>query len=224
MDVLPTRTPGTYNRLENGRYASPGRDLLTSVARTLRLDEKEWAFLWLVSRRESPPHAPHDTAGTSTAGTWQRVMDRMGGVVAFINDAEWNVVVHNEEFCRLFPRAEAPDNIMRYFLLAPEARADVLIDWETTWVPAVMPHLKHSVELRPANQALARLESYVRDDPVTGPLYRDFAVAPIPYFDGSELPWRHAVHGPGRITACLAEPVTEPGARLNLSLFVPGTS
>lgn len=221
MDVLLTRTPGTYNRFENGQLATPGADLLTAVARTLRLDEQEWAFLWLITRKESPPHALRSSSGTSIAGAWQQVADHIHGALAYVNDAEWNVVVHNEEFRRFFPRGRAPANIMRWMLLDPEARTDALMDWETHWAPAMMPHLKHSVELRPRNPALGRLARDVLDDPVTGPLYREHAAAPIPYFDGSELPVRHAVQGPGRLTTCLAEPVTAPGARINLSFFTP---
>ncbi|MFJ7069592.1 helix-turn-helix domain-containing protein [Streptomyces sp. NPDC101115] len=221
MDVLLTRTVGTYNRFENGQLANPGTDFLTAVARTLRLDEQEWAFLWRLIRKEHPPHALHSSSGMSIAGVWQRIIDRVGDSVAFIHDAEWNVLAHNEEFRRLFPRGQAPANMMRYMLLDPEARTDVLIDWETQWVPAMMPHLKHAAELRPGNDGLARLERDVLADPVTGPLYRDCASAPIPFYDGSELPLRHAVHGPGRLTTCLADLTAAPGARLNISLFTP---
>ncbi|MCJ1676273.1 helix-turn-helix transcriptional regulator [Streptomyces sp. APSN-46.1] len=222
MDVLLTRTPGTYNRFENGQLANPGADLLTTVARTLRLDEQEWAFLWLITRKENPPHALHSSSGTAIAvGAWQRVVDQINGAMAFVNDAEWNVIVHNEDYRRLFPRGRTPANIMRWLLLDPEARTDVLMHWETYWAPAMMPHLKHSVELRPENPALDRLEYDVLNDPVAGPLYREHAAAPIPYFDGSELPIRHAVHGPGLVTTCLAEPVTAPGARVNLSFYTP---
>ncbi|GGT58075.1 hypothetical protein GCM10014713_59620 [Streptomyces purpureus] len=222
MDVLLTRTPGTYNRFENGQLAAPGADLLTSVARTLRLDEQEWAFLWMITRKESPPHALHGSSGTSIAGAWQRVTDHIHGALAYVDDAEWNIVVHNEAFRRLFPRGQAPANVMRWILLDPEARTDVLMQWETHWVPAITPHLKHSVELCPENRALGRLAYDVLNDPVAGPLYLEHAAAPIPYFDGSELPVRHAVHGAGRLTTCLAEPVTAPGARINLSFYTPG--
>ncbi|MFG2292959.1 helix-turn-helix domain-containing protein [Streptomyces sp. NPDC048603] len=221
MDLLLTRTPGTYNRFENGQLASPGADLLTAVARTLRLSEQEWAFLWMITRKENPPHALYDTSGTSIALPWQRVIDQIAGALAYISDAEWNVVVHNEDFRCFFPRGQVPANIMRWMLLDPEARTDVLLDWETLWMPALMPPMKHSVELRPENAALARLEHDVLADPVAGRLYRDHASAPVPYFDGSELPLRHALHGPGRLTTCLAEPLAQPGARLNLSFFTP---
>ncbi|MEV7523958.1 helix-turn-helix domain-containing protein [Streptomyces sp. NPDC091371] len=221
MDVLLTRTPGTYNRFENGQIGAPGADLLTAVARTLRLDEQEWAFLWLITRKESPPHALHGSAGTSIASAWQRVADHIHGALVYVSDAEFNVVVHNEEFRRFFPRGETPANIMRWLLLDPEARTDVMMHWETHWVPAMMPQLKHSVELRPENPALRRLAYDVLNDPVTGPLYQEHAAVPIPYFDGSELPVRHALHGPGLLTTCLAEPVAAPGARINLTFYTP---
>ncbi|MEU9855779.1 helix-turn-helix transcriptional regulator [Streptomyces sp. NPDC047974] len=40
-DELLARARGTYNRLENGRLAHPGADLLTAVAQVLGLDEHE---------------------------------------------------------------------------------------------------------------------------------------------------------------------------------------
>ncbi|MFD7263735.1 helix-turn-helix domain-containing protein [Streptomyces sp. NPDC059874] len=221
MDSLLTRTPGTYNRFENGQLASPGSDLLAAVARTLRLDEQEWVFLWLITRKENPPHALHGSSGTSLTGAWQRIIDQISGTLVYVSDAEFNIVAHNEDFRRVFPRGQAPANIMRWMLLDPEARTHVLMHWETHWAPAMTPSLKHSVELRPENPALGRLEYDVLNDPVTGPLYREHAAAPMPYFDGSELPIRHAVHGPGRLTTCLAEPVTAPGARINLSIYTP---
>ncbi|MEU9702070.1 helix-turn-helix domain-containing protein [Streptomyces sp. NPDC047981] len=221
LDVLLHRTPGTYNRFENGQLACPGVEFLTAVARTLRLGEQEWAFLWLVTRKENPPHALYDTSGTSVAHVWQQVVDRITGATAYISDAEWNVVLHHEDFRLLFPRGRAPANIMRWMVLDPEARTEVLTHWETRWMPALLPALKESVALRPENASLARLERDVLADPAAGRLYRDHACAPVPYVDGSELPLRHAVHGPGTLTTCLAEPFAQPGARLNLSLFTP---
>ncbi|MGW8767876.1 MmyB family transcriptional regulator [Streptomyces sp. NPDC055815] len=222
MDELLNRTRGTYNRFENGQLVNPGSDFLAAVAKTLGMNEQEWTFLWRLTRKESPPRVLHCTAGTSLAGVWQRAVDQVRGALAFLSDAEWNVVAHNAEFGRFFPRGEAPANIMRWLLLEPEARTEVLTHWESQWAPAMMPHLKHSTELRPDNPALARLERDVLDDPVAGPLYRAAASVPVPFVDGSELPARHAVHGPGRLVTCLAEPVTAPGARLNLSFYVPG--
>ncbi|WP_418955235.1 helix-turn-helix domain-containing protein [Streptomyces tritici] len=224
MDELLDRAPGTYNRFENGKLANPGNALLTDVARVLRLTEQEWAVLWRLARKESPPHALHRDSGMSVPGVWQRVVDQVTGAMAYINDAEWNVLAHNEEYRRLFPRSEPPGNTMRWMLLDPEARTEVLIDWGTRWAPVVMPQLRHAVKLRPHNAALARLEADVLDDPVAGPLYREASTAPIPYPDGSERPVRHAVHGPGWVTTCVAEPVTSPGARVMLLLFTPGAS
>ncbi|MFE0643847.1 helix-turn-helix transcriptional regulator [Streptomyces sp. NPDC058877] len=227
MDLLLNRTAGTYNRFENGQLAHPATDFLTAVARILRFDEQEWAFLWQLTRREQPPHPLHSSSGMSVSPVWQRILDRVGDSVAFVHDAEWNVLAHNDGFRRLFPGARAPDNMMRYMLLDPGARTRVLTHWETQWAPAMMPHLKHAAALRRDNAGLARLERDVLRDPVAGPLYWACASAPIPFYDGSELPVRHAVLGPGRLTTCLADLTASPGARLNISLFTadpdPGT-
>ncbi|MEU2507861.1 helix-turn-helix domain-containing protein [Streptomyces sp. NPDC007863] len=221
MDELLARARGTYNRLENGRLAHPGADLLTAVAQTLGLDEHEWTFLWRVTRKENPPGALHGSAGTDVAGVWRRIVEGITGTLVYLSDVEYGVVAHNEDFRAFFPRRRPPANVMRWLLLDPEARTEVLVDWADRWAPAIMPHLRQTVESRPRNASLARLERDVLADPVAGPLYRARAAVPLPYEDGTELPVHHAVHGPGRLTTCLAEPIVAPGARLNLSIYLP---
>ncbi|GAA3394804.1 hypothetical protein GCM10017752_41600 [Streptomyces roseoviridis] len=221
MDELLMRARGTYNRFENGRLAHPAGDFLVAVAEILELSEQEWAFLWQLTRRENPSCTLHSSSGMDVPGIWQRLLDRVGGALAYVNDVEFNVIAYNEEFRLFFPRGKAPANIMRGLFLDPEVRGRALVDWETRWAPAVMPHLRHAVRMRRGNPALARLEREVLADPVAGPLYRACASAPLPHADGSELPVRHALYGPGRLATCLAEPVAAPGARINLSLFLP---
>ncbi|MEU9197240.1 helix-turn-helix domain-containing protein [Streptomyces hundungensis] len=224
LDLLLERTPGTYNRFENGQLATPSAELLCAVATVLRFDEQEWVFLWRLTRRENPPSPLHRASGLSVPGEWQRVVDGISGALAYINDAEWNLLAHNKEFAALFPGGEPPANPMRWMLLDPQAREVVLADWARSWAPVVMPQLRHAVELRPENAALARLEDDVRRDPVAGPLYEAAASAPIAYPDGSERPLNHALYGPGWVTTCVAQPVTSPGARVMLLLYTPGDS
>ncbi|MFW3477431.1 hypothetical protein [Streptomyces microflavus] len=38
---------------------------------------------------------------------------------AYITDASWEVIVHNEAFARLFPGGQVPRNTMRWMLLDP---------------------------------------------------------------------------------------------------------
>jgi hypothetical protein len=145
-----------------------------------------------LTRKENAPYTLHSNAGTALAGMWREVIEGITDTMAHMSDAEWNLVTCNEDSRLLFPRGQA-----------------------------MMPHLRQAVELRPDNDALIRLEQDVLADPLAGPLYRDSAAAPVPFTDGSELPLRHAVHGPGRLTTCLAEPILAPGARINLSVFTP---
>ncbi|OAR23935.1 hypothetical protein A8W25_15775 [Streptomyces sp. ERV7] len=119
---------------------------------------------------------------------------------------------------------EVPANTMRWMTLDPEAREDVLTDWEDRWAPMVLPQLRHGVEMRPNHVELRRLEAEIQADPVAGPLYRESGATPIPYPDGSERPIRHSRYGPGWVTTCVAEPVTSPGARVMLLLYTPGAS
>ncbi|WP_051716754.1 helix-turn-helix domain-containing protein [Streptomyces sp. NRRL F-5727] len=221
MDDLLLRSRGTYNRFENGRLPRPSGDFLAAVAKILGLSEQEWTFLWRLTRKENPPRTLHSGSGMSVAGMWQQIVDRIDGAVAYVSDAEYTVIAHNAEFRRLFPPGRAPLNVMRYLLLDVRARTETLTDWETRWAPAMVPHFKQSVEARPDSLLLASLERAVLADPLVGPLYRASASVPVAYADGSELPIHHAVHGPGVLTTCLAEPVSAPGARVNLSFYTP---
>ncbi|MFF8379826.1 helix-turn-helix domain-containing protein [Streptomyces sp. NPDC015661] len=221
MDELLLRARGTYNRFENGQLDRPCADLLASVAKILELSEQEWTLLWRLTRKEEPPGTLHGSTGMSVAGMWGRLIEGVGGAVAYISDAAFGIVAHNEEFVRLFPPGRAPRNIMRYLLLDTRARTETLIDWETRWVPEMLTHFKHAVVRRPEDSALGRLEQDVLADPVTGPLYRACDPVPLSYTDGAALPVRHALHGPGHLTTCLAEPLTAPGAVINLSVYTP---
>ncbi|CCK29890.1 hypothetical protein BN159_5511 [Streptomyces davaonensis JCM 4913] len=219
MDELLARARGTYNRFENGQLVRPAADFLTAVARTLEFSEQEWTFLWQLTRTENPPRTLHDSSGMSLSGMWQGLLDRVSGAIAYVSNAEFDVVAHNEDYRLLFPEGHAPANIMRGLLLDPEIRTGTLRDWPTAWAPAVMPFLKQAVALRPGSTGLAALERDVLADPLAGPLYRASASVPLPHVDGSELPVHHAVHGPGRLATCLAEPIVAPGARINLSFY-----
>ncbi|MFJ3901100.1 XRE family transcriptional regulator [Streptomyces sp. NPDC090025] len=222
LDQLLCRAPGTYNRLENGQMPNPAGELLSRLAWLLRMNEQDWAILWRLTRREHPPYTLHRDSGLALPGVWRGVVEAVSGVMAYVNDAEWNVLAVNAEFRALFPRCEPPANTMRWMLLDPEARTAILTDWATRWAPVVMPQLRHAVELRPDNTALAGIERDVLADPVAGPLYREFTATPVPYPDGSERPIHHAVLGPGWIATCVSEPVTSPGARVMLLTFTPG--
>lgn len=219
MDELLERARGTYNRFENGQLIRPHGEFLTAVAQILELSEQEWRFLWQLTRKEQPPCALYSGSGRSVAEVWQEMVDRISGALAYVSNVEFDVVAHNEEFRLIFPGGRAPANIMRSLLLDPEVRAVMLTGWASHWAPAIMPHLKHAVEVRPENHALAALERDVLADPLAGPRYRACASVPLPHADGSELPVRHSVHGPGRLATLLAEPIVAPGARVNLSFF-----
>lgn len=219
MDDLLARARGTYNRFENGQLRRPPADFLTAVAKSLELSEQEWMFLWQLTRRENPPRALHEPSATALSGMWQELLDRVDGVIAYVNDTEFDIVAHSEDFRLFFPPGRAPSNVMRGLLLDPEIRTRTLREWETAWAPAVMPFLKQAVQLRPGNAGLAALERDVLADPVAGPLYRASASVPLPHIDGSELPVNHAVHGRGWLVTCLAEPLVAPGAKINLSFY-----
>ncbi|WP_332836537.1 MmyB family transcriptional regulator [Streptomyces sp. QHH-9511] len=150
---------------------------------------------------------------------WQEAVDGISHM-AYITDASWNLLAHNQVWADLFPGGRAPRNTMRWMLLDPDGR-DTLIDWKTAWAPLVVPQLKAALSARPEDETLLQIVKEVTADPDLRPLWDAGGAHMHP--DGDERPIRHNLLGPGHVTMCAAEPMTAPGARLIVLIFHPGT-
>ncbi|MGA5134481.1 helix-turn-helix domain-containing protein [Streptomyces olivoreticuli] len=216
VDQLLHRAFGTYGRLESGRYPSPPDDLLEGVARLFRFTEEEWKILWRYAVTTDPPYPLHPHSGKEIAAVWQEAIDGIGHM-AYVNNQSWDVLAHNESWVRMFPRREAPPNTMRWMLLAPEAR-HILIDWETSWVPLVIPQLRSALAALPNDEVLLKIKRDVLADPVVGPL---FEATPDQFLhpDGDERPLHHPELGRGWVSVAASEPLSSPRARLIILLF-----
>ncbi|MFB9558625.1 MmyB family transcriptional regulator, partial [Streptomyces roseoviridis] len=136
-----------------------------------------------------------------------------------ITDASWNLLAHNQPFADLFPGARIPRNTMRWMLLDPDGR-DILLQWQTVWAPLVLPQLRAALAVRPEDETLLQIAKEVAADPLLAPIWEAGGAHIHP--DGDERPIHHALHGPGHVTLCAAQPLTAPGARLIILIYHPG--
>lgn len=160
VDQLLHRTPGTYRRLESGAWPRPDTGFLRDVAMLFALDEQEWVSLCRYAGIGDPPGPLTPRSGKEVPGVWQEAVDGMTHP-AYITDASWELVTYNDEFSRLFPGRRVPTNTLRWMLLEPQGRA-MLIDWENSWAPLVVPQLRAALATRPDDEVLRRIERTCR--------------------------------------------------------------
>jgi hypothetical protein len=210
-----------YGYVERGKLANIGADVLAPVARILHLSDHEWEALVLYATGVPPAFRLDPELGTAVPRPWQRVLASTGEM-AYVNDVAWDVVAYNAAFTRLFPRRDVPDNTMRWMLLDPEARGVTLAQWETAWLPLLVPQVRAAVAGNPHNRTLAQLQADAKRDPVVAPYFEKPTAEYIqPRADGAR-PILHAELGPGWVTMCAAGPFGVPGGRLMFVLFDEG--
>lgn len=116
-----------YLRLEQGRDRNPSRQVLEALARVLRLDDVERAYLFEAA---APP--PRTRARRRPA---ERVPERLRhllaavAVPAFVEGRTFDVLASNPLALALSPRLRPGENRLRSLLLDPEERA-FHADWE----------------------------------------------------------------------------------------------
>lgn len=216
VDQLTNRTLGTYRRLESGAYPNPPADLLRDVAHLFGLNEQEWVSLCRYALGQDPPGPLALASGKEVPGVWQEAIDGIGHP-AYVSDASWDLLAANTLFEDLFDGAHAPRNTMRWMLFDGRAQ---LTDWDTAWAPMVLPQLRAALAQRPDDEILLGIEQDVLADPATAAVYQAGGASIHP--DGDERPILHALHGPGWVTMCAAQPLTAPGSRLIILIYHPG--
>jgi transcriptional regulator with XRE-family HTH domain len=79
-------------RLEQGRATAPSAQVLTALARALRLSREEQDHLFRLAG-QAPPRAGH--IRTQLTPSVQRLLDQLTGVPVGVNDAAWNLIAWN---------------------------------------------------------------------------------------------------------------------------------
>ncbi|MFI7403293.1 helix-turn-helix transcriptional regulator [Streptomyces sp. NPDC049541] len=145
-----------YIRLEQGRGPSVSDAVLDAIARVLRLDEEEHAYLYAVARpqkkRERRRAAPRVRPGI------QVLLDGMAHHPAFVLGPAMDVLAWNALADALlgFSRMSAARrNIARHLFLAPDGRT-VYPDWAAVAAQTVA-HLRLNAGARPDDPGLRDL-------------------------------------------------------------------
>ncbi|MFH9426034.1 XRE family transcriptional regulator [Streptomyces sp. NPDC017529] len=226
MDTLLQRNPGTYNRLETGRYKNPPFDLLRDAALILAMNEQEWVALCRYARGEDPPAPLRSRSGLEVPGVWQDAIDGISHI-SYVIDSSYNLIATNRPFRAIFTGHDLPENMLEWMLFDPRARGLVLAEWEAAWAPYVLPQLRaaRAHQAGRNDSALIRIERRVLADPVTARLYEERSAVQV-YPDGVDRPLFHpgiGEHGTlGRATIFGTELLSNPNARHMMVLFRPG--
>jgi len=209
-----------YGYVERGKLANITPEVLEPVARILHLSDHEWEALVLYATGVPPAFRLDPELGTAVPQPWVRVLSSTREI-AYVNDVAWDLVAYNTAFTRAFPGRRVPANVMRWMLLDPDART-TLAEWETEWLPLLVPQVRAAVAAHPHNRTLARLHADARQDPLVAAHFeRPTAEYIQPRADGAR-PLLHAELGLGWATMCAAGPFGVPGGRLMFILFDKG--
>ncbi|MFE0252883.1 helix-turn-helix transcriptional regulator [Streptomyces sp. NPDC059010] len=158
-----------YVRLEQGRGRSVSDAVLDAVARVLRLDETEHAYLRTVARPRRGRDVRRPEAARVRPGV-QALLDGMDRTPAFVIDARMDILAWNSlaDAMNGYSRtAPADRNIPRQVFLGAEART-TFPDWPDIAAQAAA-HLRLNAGHRPDD---ARLDALIGELSVRSPDFR----------------------------------------------------
>lgn len=121
-----------YTWLEQGRRIRVSRQVLTSIADALRLDDTETAHLFRLAG-ELPPASDGSEVGGRISQPYLTLLEHLDPLPAFIVNARFDILAWNHGFCVLFPIFESLPKHHRNTLrltFRPEMRS-FYPDWET---------------------------------------------------------------------------------------------
>lgn len=129
-----------YRALESGQQRSFSEAFLLRVAEVLKLSEAETVTLFLGVAGRRPP-----AALVTRNHLNPKVLDLLGHQApypAYLSDGVWNIIAANVPMAEWFPWSVGPrPNLMRWTLLAPEAR-EQLLDWESNYARVYLAMLR----------------------------------------------------------------------------------
>ncbi|WP_030900531.1 helix-turn-helix transcriptional regulator [Streptomyces sp. NRRL F-5126] len=118
--LLAGISPDYYLRLERGRDKNPSQQVLTSLARVLRLDEVERAYL--LGLTAARPRAPRRKRPEHVPARVHQLLAHLQ-IPAFVEGRAFDVLASNPMAVAFSPRLRPGENRLRSLLLDPEERA-----------------------------------------------------------------------------------------------------
>ena len=151
-------------RLEQGRATSPSPQVLSSLARALRLSAAEREHLFLLAGHHPP--GPGQLSAHIPPGV-HRLLDQLNGTPLSVHDAAWNLILWNPLWSALFgdpsPQRGRERNIVwRHFAGLPD-RVSHTPAQEARFEAAVVADLRAATARYPADAGLRSLIRDLRD-------------------------------------------------------------
>jgi transcriptional regulator with XRE-family HTH domain len=123
-----------YTWLEQGRDVTPSRQVVDSLARTMRLSHPEHVYLLALAGYSAPHPAEGPSAGMVPAHV-QRLLDALGDYPALAIAADWAILAWNAAYAAVYPNvatvATADRNFLWLLFTDPYLRT-LMPDWQLT--------------------------------------------------------------------------------------------
>ncbi|MGY0062109.1 helix-turn-helix transcriptional regulator [Streptomyces sp. LZ34] len=150
-------------RLEQGRATSPSTQILTALARALRLSEPERRHLFLLAGRPAP--TTHRISAHLTPGV-QRMLDQMRATPVGVYDAAWTLISWNQLYAALHGdpsgRSERERNVLWRHFTGSSDRVTHTPEQQARFETATVADLRSATARYPSDRGLRTLVADLR--------------------------------------------------------------
>ncbi|CAJ64233.1 MULTISPECIES: helix-turn-helix transcriptional regulator [Frankia] len=151
-------------RLEQGRATSPSAQVLSALARALRLSAAEREHLYLLAGQWAP--GPGQVSAHIPPGV-RRLLDQLDGAPLSVWDAAWNLILWNPLWAALIgdpsARPGRERNIVWLHFIDPPCRISNTPEQEVRFRAAMVGDLRAAAARYPADAGLRALIKDLRD-------------------------------------------------------------
>lgn len=181
-----------YTWMEQGRDVSMSATALSRLARVMRFNPAERAYLFdLAARRD--PQSTNDDAGSELPAGVRAAVEAIAGP-AYVLDRAWNAIAWNEPAEQLFIGwldGEADRNLLRFVFLDPVAR-QLIADWQVRAARLAAEFRADLSRSLSAPEPRALIEDLCRRDAFFAEAWEAHAVIDR---EGGERTFNHPVEG-----------------------------
>jgi transcriptional regulator with XRE-family HTH domain len=137
LALLAGVSPSYYTRIEQGRDRNPSREILEALARVLRLDDTERAYLHsLVAPPLASPHDGDQATDHPVRPGVLVLLNRWADLPAFVVSPDRSVLANTALAARVNPAWSKGQNLIEFTFLDPRAR-QIYPEWQQIALQAV---------------------------------------------------------------------------------------